>query len=89
MSIRFAYADSHRYQLGANYQILPIGRPKNEVVELYQRDGYMQFANNGGSQVNYEPNSFGGPKKNPDYAEPPLKINGDAARYNQSVVDDD
>ena len=40
--------------------------------------------------MNYEPNSFGGPKANPAFAEPPLKISGDAGRYEQKRgVDDD
>ena len=37
----------------------------------------------------YEPNSFDGPKENPDFAEPPLKISGDAARYNHREGNDD
>ena len=40
--------------------------------------------------MNYEPNSFGGPVADPAYSEPPLKIAGDAARYEQKRgVDDD
>ena len=50
----------------------------------------MRFDENGGASVNYEPNSFGGPKAAPAYAEPPLKISGDADRYDQKRgVDDD
>jgi catalase len=50
----------------------------------------MRFDGNAGSSVNYEPNSFGGPKADPAYAEPPLKISGDADRYDQKRgVDDD
>jgi catalase len=56
----FAYADAHRYRVGANHQHLPINRPKPEV-NSYQRDGQMRFDGNGGKAVNYEPNSFGGP----------------------------
>jgi len=40
--------------------------------------------------VNYEPNTFGGPEADPAYSEPPLKISGDADRYDQKRgVDDD
>jgi catalase len=85
----FAYADAHRYRLGGNYELLPINRPKVEVRN-YQRDGVMRCDDNGGSAVNYEPNSFGGPLAHPDYNEPPLKISGDADRYEQKRgVDDD
>jgi catalase len=49
----------------------------------------MRFDDNGGDSPNYEPNSFGGSKENPAYREPPLKISGDADRYEQPRVDDD
>ena len=85
----FAYADAHRYRLGANYELLPVNRPK-VPVQNYQRDGSMRCDENGGSAPNYEPNSFGGPLANPAFNEPPLKISGDADRYEQKRgVDDD
>ncbi|MGE8203370.1 catalase KatA [Heyndrickxia sp. NPDC080065] len=61
----FAYADAHRYRVGANHNQLPINRPKNEVNH-YQRDGFMASGNNGGRSVYYEPNSFGGPAESPE-----------------------
>ena len=86
----FAYADAHRYRLGVNFERLPINAPHAEVHNTYQRDGQMRFDGNAGSAVNYEPNSFGGPTANPVYNEPPLKISGDADRYEQvRGVDDD
>jgi catalase len=85
----FSYSDAHRYRLGVNYQRLPINRPKGIDPRTYHRDGTMRFDGNEGSAVNYEPNSFGGPKQNPAYKEPPLKINGNADRYNQPITDDD
>ena len=85
----FSYADAHRYRLGANYDRLPINRPRSEV-NTYQRDGRMRFDDNGGPSVIYEPNSFGGPVADPTYREPPLKISGDADWYDQKRgVDDD
>ena len=84
-----SYSDAHRYRLGANYESLPVNRPKCPVHN-YQRDGAMRFDGNGGASVNYEPNTFGGPKANPAFAEPPLKISGDADHYDQKRgVDDD
>jgi catalase len=77
-----SYSDAHRYRLGANFEALPINRPKCPVHN-YERDGAMRFDGNGGSSVVYEPNSFGGPKADPSFAEPPLKISGDADRYDQ------
>ncbi len=50
----------------------------------------MRCDDNAGAAVNYEPNSFGGPTADPAYNEPPLKISGDADRYEQKRgVDDD
>ena len=86
----FAYADAHRYRLGANYELLHINRPQATEANNYQRDGYMRFDGNAGTAVNYEPNSFDGPKADPAYKEPALKISGDADHYDQKRgVDDD
>ena len=49
----------------------------------------MRHDGNFGKQVNYEPNSMGGPKEDPRFKEPPLKISGDADRYGQPIVDAD
>ena len=35
------------------------------------------------------PNSFGGPGEDPSVKEPPLKISGDAERYDHRVGNDD
>jgi len=86
----FSYADAHRYRLGVNFERLPINCPHATKANNYQRDGKMRFDDNSGSSPNYEPNSFGGPKADPAYKEPPLKISGDADWYEQKRgVDDD
>ncbi|MBN1436147.1 MAG: catalase [Sedimentisphaerales bacterium] len=85
-----SYADAHRYRLGVNYEQLPVNCPHAAKAANYERDGKMRFGDNGGASVNYEPNSFDGPVADKKYAEPPLKISGDAARYEQKRgVDDD
>jgi catalase len=84
----FAYADAQRYRLGVNHEQLPVNRPRSEVHN-YQRAGAMRYGDNGGGSVNYEPNSFGGAKENKSYGEPPLKISGDAARYDHRAGNDD
>ena len=85
-----SYADAQRYRLGVNFERLPINRPKCPVHNTYQRDGAMRFDDNGGSEVNYEPNSFNGPKEDPSFREPPLAISGNADWYEQKRgVDDD
>ncbi len=58
----FAYADAHRYRVGTNHNALPINQPQSPVHH-YQRDGAMRFDGNGGSAINYEPNSANGPKE--------------------------
>jgi len=86
----FAYPDAHRYRLGVNYERLPVNAPKATTARNYQRDGFMRFDDNGGASPNYEPNTFGGPKEDPAFREPPLRISGDADRYEQKRgVDDD
>jgi len=84
----FSYADAHRYRLGVNYESLPVNRPRAEA-NTYHRDGAMRFDDNGGGSVNYEPNSFGGPTEDRRFVEPPLKIDGDADRYDHREGNDD
>jgi len=83
-----SYTDAQRYRLGVNHQSLPVNAPRCPVFN-HHRDGAMRFDGNGGASVNYEPNSFGGPKQCPAFAEPPLKISGDADRYNHRDGNDD
>ncbi|HEY0943998.1 MAG TPA: catalase [Opitutaceae bacterium] len=84
----FSYPDAHRYRIGVNFQSLPVNAPRCPVMH-YQRDGAMRFDGNFGGAINYEPNSFNAPKECPAAAEPPLRISGDAARYNHRDGNDD
>lgn len=84
----FAYADAHRYRLGVNHTQIPVNQPKCPYHN-YQRDGQLRVDGNGGSRPNYEPNSFGGPTQSTHAAEPPLKISGDADRYDHRAGNDD
>ncbi len=83
-----SYADAHRYRIGVNYGALPVNKPQCPV-HTYHRDGNMRFDSNFGGAVNYEPNSMGGPVEDPKHLEPPLKISGDADRYNHHDGNDD
>ena len=83
-----SYADAQRYRLGVNHQALPINRPQCPV-HTYHRDGAMRFDGNAGKEVNYEPNSFGGPQEDPRYRQPPLAIEGAVDRYDQRPDSDD
>ena len=84
----FSYADAHRYRLGVNHESLPVNRPRCPV-HTYHRDGLMRFDGNQGGAVNYEPNCFGGPVEDPGFKEPPLRISGDADRYDHRAGNDD
>ena len=84
----FSYADAHRYRLGVNYESLPVNRPRCPV-HTYHRDGLMRFDGNEGGAVNYEPNRFDGPVEDPKFKEPPLRISGDADRYDHREGNDD
>jgi catalase len=84
----FSYADAARHRLGTNHESLEVNRPRCPVHNYY-RDGEMRFDGNGGGSVNYEPNSFGGPVQDKSVQEPPLKISGDADRYDHRQGNDD
>ncbi|HEX9858237.1 MAG TPA: catalase, partial [Paracoccaceae bacterium] len=86
----FSYADAHRYRLGTHYEALPVNAPKCPVHH-YHKDGAMNFMGQmtGAVDAYYEPNSMGGARQDPSVAEPPLRITGDAARYNHRDGNDD
>ena len=86
----FSYADAHRYRLGTHYESLPVNRPKCPVKH-YHKDGLMNFFGQSTGVVDayYEPNSFDGPKEDASYIEPPLRIDGDASRYDHRDGNDD
>ncbi len=84
----FAYADAHRYRIGTHYGDLPVNRP-HCPVHTYHADGAMRFDAPKGNDAYYEPNSFNGPVENPAVKEPPLRISGDADRYNHRDGNDD
>ena len=85
----FSYADAHRYRLGTHYEALPVNAPRCPV-QHYHKDGAMRFfANLPNPNAYYEPNSFQGPAQSSDYREPPLRISGDADRYDHREGNDD
>ncbi|MEQ9518200.1 MAG: catalase [Parvibaculum sp.] len=83
-----SYGDAARYRLGVNHVSLPVNKPRCPV-HSYTRGGTMRFDGNGGGSVNYEPNGFDGPKEDPTVVEPPLALEGAAARYNHRDGNDD
>jgi catalase len=86
----FSYADAHRYRLGTHYEMLPVNAPRCPVHH-YHKDGPMRFFQplTGNVDAFYEPNSMNGAVQDERFAEPPLKISGDADRYNHRDGNDD
>ncbi len=84
-----SYHDAHLHRLGPNYQLLPINAPKAATAQNYQRDGSMRSDGNAAGAPNYWPNSMGGPQPDESFAEPPIELEGVAARHPQKLSDDD
>ncbi|HNX35216.1 MAG TPA: catalase [Kiritimatiellia bacterium] len=84
----FSYGDAQRYRLGVNHHLIPVNAARCPF-HSYHRDGAMRVDGNYGSTRGYEPNSYGDWQQQPAFAEPPLKINGDAAHWNYREDDDD
>jgi catalase len=83
----FSYGDAHRYRLGVNHDLIPVNKPRCPV-HSYHRDGAMRVDGNFGRTLAYEPNSYGEWQQQPDFTEPPLKLEGDAKRWDHRVDDD-
>lgn len=86
----FSYADAHRHRLGTHYEALPVNAP-HSPVHHYHKDGAMRFFRNdtGNPDAYYEPNSFNGPVQDPTVKEPPLRLVGDADRFDHRQGNDD
>ncbi|CAG4954942.1 unnamed protein product [Colias eurytheme] len=78
----FAYSDTHRHRLGANYLQIPVNCPFRVTVSNYQRDGPQTMCNQDGGP-NYFPNSFSGPQECPRAArlQPRYHLAGDVDRF--------
>lgn len=77
----FAYSDAQRYRLGVNHHQIPVNAARCPVHSNH-RDGAMRVDGNYGSTPHYTPNSFGLWEAQPEYREPPLRINGSADFWN-------
>ena len=70
---------------------MPVNQPK-VAVHHYHKDGLMNYRaqQTGAVDAYYEPNSVSGAAvEDPSVKEPPLRISGDAERYNHRVGNDD
>jgi catalase len=83
----FSYGDAQRYRLGVNHHLIPVNKARCPF-HSYHRDGQMRVDGNYGSTLGYEPNSFGEWLQQPDFAEPPLALDGAADHWNHRTDDD-
>lgn len=84
----FSYGDAQRYRLGVNHHLIPVNAARCPV-HGFSRDGAMRVDGNYGSTPHYEPNSNGTWQEQPEFAEPPLALSGDADRWDARQDDDD
>ena len=77
----FSYGDAQRYRLGVNHHLIPVNAPRCPV-HSYHRDGLMRVDGNHGGTLGYEPNDQGEWAEQPDFAEPPLSLEGAADHWN-------
>jgi len=84
----FSYGDAQRYRLGLNHHQIPVNTPRCPY-HSYHRDGSMRVDGNYGSTLGYEPNSYGEWQQQPEFAEPPLAIEGAADHWNFREDDED
>ncbi|MFP4502316.1 MAG: catalase [Candidatus Hydrogenedentota bacterium] len=84
----FSYGDAQRYRLGVNHHLIPVNKARCPF-HSYHRDGQMRVDDNHGATLGYNPNSHGEWEEQPDFSEPPLKLDGDADRWSHREDDDD
>ncbi|HEY5289656.1 MAG TPA: catalase [Caulobacteraceae bacterium] len=83
----FSYGDAQRYRLGVNHHQIPVNAPRCPF-NSYHRDGAMRADGNHGGTIGYEPNSRDAWRQQPDFAEPPLALEGAADHWNHRIDED-
>ena len=83
----FSYADAQRYRLGVNFSHIPVNAPKCPF-QSYHRDGAMRTDGNLDGTKSYHPNSDGLWTNQPDFAEPPMPVDGVGAHWDHRIDDD-
>jgi catalase len=83
----FSYGDTERYRLGVNFNRIPVNAPQCPF-HSYHRDGQMRTDGNLGATTSYNPNSQKLWDNQPEYADLPLALEGDANHYDHRLEDD-
>jgi catalase len=76
----FSYGDAQRYRLGVNHRHIPVNAPRCPV-HSFHRDGAMRTDGNHGSTLAYEPNHAGEWSEQPEFREPPLRLESSADHW--------
>ena len=85
----FAYADAHRYRLGANFAQIPVNCPyMAREAANHQRDGAM-YDGAAEDAPNYEPNSFDNVHEAPEHNPTPLAVSGSTGAQARDYAQDD
>ena len=79
--------DAQRYRLGVNHHLIPVNASRCPF-HSYHRDGAMRVDDNHGGTLGYEPNSYGEWRQQPEFAEPPLSLEGAAAHWDHREDED-
>ncbi|MDQ8020795.1 MAG: catalase [Moraxellaceae bacterium] len=83
----FSYGDTQRYRLGVNFNQIPVNAPRCPF-HSYHRDGAMRVDANAGALPAIVPNSQGDWQDHPEFAEPPLAIEGAADHWDHRADED-
>ena len=83
----FSYGDAQRYRLGVNHHLIPVNASRCPF-HSFHRDGAMRVDGNHGGTIGYEPNSYGKWREQPEFAEPPLSLEGAADHWNHRADED-
>jgi len=85
----FSYGDAQRYRLGVNNAQIPVNQPKGMAhPHNFHRNGMMRVDGNLGSELHYEPNSYGNWTQSPEHQNP-MEAGGDVYRYDYRADDND
>ena len=86
----FAYGDAQRYRLGVNHTQIPVNAPQGvKNPHAFHRDGLMRVDGNRGSELHYEPNSYGNWTEARQHELPVEKTGGDIFRFDAREDDHD
>ena len=86
----FSYGDAQRYRLGVNHTQIPVNSPKGVAhPHAFHRDGLMRVDDNRGSELHYEPNSYGNWKEARQHELPVEHTGGDVYRFDFRADDHD